>query len=212
MSHKPSQEQLLAAMQVMDLIYNNVDARRVSLDERRRLDLKDDHFVYGEIAYPTFAKMLDIAKPMPGDVFYDLGCGSGKSVFLAAMLYDFSKALGVELLKPLYDLAAAQIEKFEKQLPLQSEFAGKTFNIDFAHKDLLEQDISDGNIIYINATCFIGDIWEKTKAKLKAELPIGARVLLTTKSLPDDTYQQKFSELLEMSWGPCTINIYEKIV
>ncbi|MCW5590334.1 MAG: hypothetical protein KIT27_11815 [Legionellales bacterium] len=198
------------AVAVMNRIYGNLDARRVSLDERKRLNLDNDCFVYGEITYDTFTTMLDIADPKPGEVFYDLGSGSGKAVMMAALLGDFSKACGVELLDALHKLSADQLEKFNQDP--RPEFNGKQFNISYLHDDLFKQDISDADIVYINATCFIGDIWEKTVNKLNQELRTGGRVMLCTKSLPSTHYQQLYSQLMEMSWGPCTINVFKKIV
>ena len=39
------------------------------------LDVKE--FTYGEVNFANFLPMLDFVKPKSGEVFYDLGCGSG---------------------------------------------------------------------------------------------------------------------------------------
>ena len=43
--------------------------------------------------------MLDFAKPKAGEVFYDLGCGSGQPLMVAALLFpELAKCTGIELL------------------------------------------------------------------------------------------------------------------
>ena len=39
------------------------------------LDAKE--FTYGEVNFMSFLPMLGFVEPKPGEVFYDLGCGSG---------------------------------------------------------------------------------------------------------------------------------------
>jgi 16S rRNA G527 N7-methylase RsmG len=61
-------------------------------------------FTYGEVLFATFLPVLDFAKPKPGEVFYDLGCGSGLPLIIASMMYpDLKCCKGIELLE---DLAA----------------------------------------------------------------------------------------------------------
>ena len=196
--------------ELLDSVYLNIDARRISLDERQRLSIKDDVFVYGEIIYPTFALMLKLAEPKPGEVFYDLGSGSGKAVLLTSMLYDLSKAVGVEYLAPLYELSTKKLNLLTVH-PDFARLSKKRFNVQFYNQDLFEFNIEDADIIYMNATCFIGDNWTNAVSKFTT-LKRGTRIILTTKSLPEDSYKRIFSELMPMSWGTCTLGVYEKIV
>ena len=49
--------------------------------------------------------MLDFMKPKRGEIFYDLGCGSGQPLMIAAMAYPALKACrGIELLENLANL------------------------------------------------------------------------------------------------------------
>src|SRR4051812_20387328 len=79
------------SFRVFTTLYKDVNGIAISLAERERLQLQDLSFTYGEINPGTFAAILEIAKPQAGDVFFDLGCGTGKAVFCAAMLYDWSR-------------------------------------------------------------------------------------------------------------------------
>ena len=34
-------------------------------------------FTYGEVTFASFLPMIYQVRPQPGEIFYDLGCGSG---------------------------------------------------------------------------------------------------------------------------------------
>ena len=56
--------------------------------------------------------MLEFVKPKPGEIFYDLGCGSGQPLLIASLAFPKLKACrGIELLD---DLAALGQEVTEK--------------------------------------------------------------------------------------------------
>ncbi len=51
------------------------------------------HKQYGEIGAKGFAEVLHLVEPQEGEVFVDLGSGTGKAVMLAAALYPLSKSV-----------------------------------------------------------------------------------------------------------------------
>ena len=59
--------------------------------------------MYGEITFESFAIALEKIKKRydglkeKGGKFYDLGSGTGKPVFAAALLHDFEKVTGIEV-------------------------------------------------------------------------------------------------------------------
>jgi precorrin-6B methylase 2 len=62
--------------------------------------------LYGEIALPHFVWLLsNIMAAREGEVFYDLGSGSGKVVAAAAMTCAFRSCTGIELLDGLHDMS-----------------------------------------------------------------------------------------------------------
>ena len=67
---------------------------------------------YGEISADGFAQVLAIADPQPGEVFIDLGSGTGKAVLVAAALYPFSKVVGVEFVAPLHEASLRLMAHF----------------------------------------------------------------------------------------------------
>ena len=60
--------------------------------------------IYGEVKFEVLSEVFlkSILLP-PGGVFVDLGSGVGRAVFAAAMLHDFKKCVGIEILQSLFE-------------------------------------------------------------------------------------------------------------
>lgn len=187
-------------------LYKGLNTSGISKQERKRLGIDDDAFVYGEIEFLPFYTILDKVKPQRNDIFYDLGSGAGKAVFVAASFFKIKKAYGIELLPGLCDLANAQLHKAEDLAKFHSQHMA---DIEFLQKDFLETDISNGDIIFINATCLSYHAWEKLLAKLML-LKAGSRVIVTTKKIQHASFQVISQTFEVMSWGVNSVNIYQK--
>ncbi|GMI12482.1 hypothetical protein TrRE_jg665 [Triparma retinervis] len=79
----------------------------VSRSERKREGYISSALTYGEVLFETFAELFKVVEErhggMPeGGVFVDVGCGIGKPVFAAALLHNFRKCVGIEILEDLY--------------------------------------------------------------------------------------------------------------
>ena len=90
------------------------DAHATSFKERQATD---DHtskeFTYGEILLPSFIPLLALADPKEGEALFDLGCGSGRPMMVAAMAYpELATCIGIELMPQVYELAQKVKEKF----------------------------------------------------------------------------------------------------
>lgn len=198
-------------LKIMTKLYENVSPFSVSLDERRLKNLQaDKQYTYGEVVFYSFAQILELAHPKPGEIFYDLGCGAGKPVFIAALIFDFAKACGVEKLESLYNLCVALNEKLPTLPEMQELPTDKKLNIEFINEDLLNVDLSEADIVFINATCFYGDLWDAILARL-LKLKVGARVILTTRVIKTGGFKLKHQNLFLMSWGLSQVSIYERI-
>jgi hypothetical protein len=98
---------------------------------------------YGEVASDGFAEILALAEPQPGEAFIDLGSGSGKAVVLAAALYPFSKAVGVEFVRALHLASSRIVAAFRDalpRLPLYSSGRNTPPEIDMVLGDLTSVD------------------------------------------------------------------------
>lgn len=186
-------------------LYTDINGFKISLDYRKQTGCNDDEYVYGEIRFDSFAQILKMASPQPNDVFYDLGCGIGKAVVASALLYNDLNAKGIEILPPLYQICESIKETFQT-LPNKKT----TSSIEFIQDDFFNCDFSDGNIIFINATCMSNRTWSQLCSKFHL-LPKGARIIITSRALEDSRFQLIHSSMYLMSWGHSTVRIYKKV-
>lgn len=105
-------------------------------------------------------KMLALAKVKKGEKVYDIGCGDGRMVYVAANEYN-ADAVGYELSPLVYVLA--RVRKFFWKSKARIEFT------DFRYRNL-----SDADVI----VCYLlPDALARLQPKLEAELKKGARVI-----------------------------------
>jgi hypothetical protein len=106
------------------------DVKLASRHERNELGfLNDSSLTYGEIVFSTFVstmrKVFQIWKEGPssekrvtssivGPVFVDLGSGAGRAVCAAAILFDFSRCVGIELLEGLHAISEEAVRRLCK--------------------------------------------------------------------------------------------------
>jgi hypothetical protein len=180
--------------QAFYLLYQNVDGFILSHQARQKQDAVE--YVYGEIEFFSFIALLSLAQPNTTTVFYDLGSGIGKAVLACAMVYPVHKSVGVEFLPELYNSACTQTKKLIK-IPNYTDAAKK---IEFILGNFLEVSLQDATFIFINATTFIGSIWENLCSRLDS-LPQLITVITTGKALISHNFLVIKSTKLQMSWG-----------
>ena len=106
--------------------------------------------------------MLMLAELKPGEVFFDLGAGDGRTVIMAVK--DFgARAVGVELREDLVKKALSSI--YEQ---------GLQDRITIVNGDIFNVDLSSADVIFLYLTTSAN---EKVKPKLEAELKRGARIV-----------------------------------
>jgi len=111
---------------------------------------------------PVVKQMLTIADLKPGEIVYDLGCGDGRVVIMAAQ--DFgARAIGVEMREDLAKQAMGKIS----ELALEDR-------VKIVNGDIFKTDISQADVVTLYLTTSAND---KVKPKLEAELKPGARVV-----------------------------------
>lgn len=192
---------------IITSLYNNSDAYIISRNACKKRGIKGNDFVYGEIEFLSFLTLLKKINPQPHDIFYDLGCGSGKAVLTTALCFNIQKACGVELLTELYDLANTQLNKARRLAPDLTSLD----HVQFYNHDFLNCDFSDATILFINATCINENNWKELLKKIM-KLPTETRIILTSKHIHHDHFKLLSASKELMSWGMNTVNIYKKIL
>lgn len=125
---------------------------------------------YEPTSYKIAREMLNIANVASSDVVYDLGCGDGRIVIMAAKE---RKARGVGV-----DLDPARIRESNEN----AKAAGITHLVRFIEQNLFDTDIS-------NATVVMLYLWPevnlKARPKLLKELKPGTRIVSHTHTMGD---------------------------
>lgn len=186
--------QLPAHAQVFQQIYREVDGFSLSRLARKKQDSID--YTYGEIEFLPFIALLSMIKPDHDTVFYDLGSGIGKAVIACAMVFPVRKSVGIEILPELYSSACEQIQK----LAANPNYTKQVKKIQFIKGDILDADLSEATLIFINATTFFGTTWETICTRLN-NLPHLKTVITTSKELPNSNFTLVNRTKLQMSWG-----------
>jgi SAM-dependent methyltransferase len=200
---------------ILTQLFHNINTTAISLQERHNLGLDQDAYIYGEIDFYSFYKLLERIKPEPHEIFFDLGSGSGKAVFTAALHFDLAKTYGVEYLPALSTLSINQQAELQlyletKQDEWHRKLLARTSAIHFINANFLNIDISQADIIFIAATCFSYFTWQ-TLCEQLLNLKPGSRVIVATKKIKHAQFALISEEYELMSWGMNAIHIYKKI-
>jgi precorrin-6B methylase 2 len=210
----PNGEIFLRQEKLLKTLYGHFNAERVSQRDRKIYKKDEDAFTYGEIVFLSFILVLDKVKPQPGEVFYDLGSGSGKAVFAAALAFPFSRCCGVELLPGLHRLAQAQISKARALVQINNAspetLLAKIDHVEFVQADMLDVDFKEADVIFINATCLHQLTWAAMVEKL-VKLKTGSRVIVTSKKLVHPEFVLLSEGMELMSWGMNSLRVYVKV-
>ena len=107
-------------------------------------------------------RMLELAELKPGEVLYDLGCGDGRIIIMAAKEFG-ARAVGIELRKDLVEQCIKEVkrQKLEDKITI---IHGNFFDIDIGEADVVT--------LYL-----LTSVNEKLKPKFEKELKRGARVV-----------------------------------
>jgi cyclopropane fatty-acyl-phospholipid synthase-like methyltransferase len=124
----------------------------------------DDLFIAPFVAspLPVVKQMLTLAQLNAGEILYDLGCGDGRVVIMAAQEFG-ARAVGVEMREDLAKQALVKVS----ELSLDG-------HVKIINGDMFKVDLSQADVVTLYLTTSAND---KVKAKLESELKPGARVV-----------------------------------
>lgn len=118
----------------------------------------------------TVKRMLEIADVGPEDVVYDLGCGDGRILIMAAEKFNARKAVGYEIRKDLYK---AVLQRIESQ--------NLTKKVTIINGDLFDADISEATVITLYLTY---EANKKLKPKLEREAKPSTKIVSHNFEIP----------------------------
>jgi len=175
----------------------------LSHSERERLALPHyGQFTYGEVEFASMIPMLELCSLKAGEVFWDLGCGTGKCLITAALLYpDLAAVKGVELLEGLYAACCGAVSA----LQVDSKVAMAVIQ-----GDILAVDWSEADLVYVSSLCFPETLLTEIAIRMEKLKP-GARVLSLKAFLPSSSFLLLHSAKAKMTWGPASVYLYHRL-
>lgn len=111
---------------------------------------------------PVVKQMLTLAQLKPGEIIYDLGCGDGRVVIMAAQEFGAS-GVGVEMREDLVKQALSKVSEL-----------GLEGRVKIVQSDMFKVDLTQADVVTLYLTTSAND---KVKPKLESELRLGARVV-----------------------------------
>lgn len=111
----------------------------------------------------TAKKMLELAKVGPQDVVYDLGCGDGRLLVLAAESFEAKRAVGYEIRRDVYKTALKEIQARNLKE-----------RVTIVNGDLFDADLSEATVITLYLSYGVNKALEP---KLRREAGPGTRVV-----------------------------------
>lgn len=142
---------------------------------------------YGETTFFGIRAALKAVGVKAGDVFYDLGCGTGRNVFYTAVVHDLP-CLGIDLLPTFVSTGNAVAQQFKLE------------NATFLEQNIFVTDLSPATIVYITANCFDAETMGLLVKRLE-DLRPGARVISTHRPIPSPRLKVTGHQRLPFSWG-----------
>lgn len=165
---------------------------------------------YGEVTPKAVEAFLSHVSPKEGQVFYDLGAGTGKAVFYAALQFPFRKCVGVELLAGLHAAAKDVLKTYDADIRPRLDEQKQNQEIGFIQGDMFDVDIADADIAFSHATCFGPDLLLRMKRKL-GELKPGAHAIIANPlKIESDVLEEILVEPCDMGWGTATLRYYRR--
>lgn len=187
-------------------------------------------FSYGEIPFESFVTLFAMIRRIAKDPsklkdsdFVDVGSGTGKAVFTAAMLGEFRECRGLELVENLHSEAIKmkegvweeKLEKLLKFPPSECVFSCGDLTVDDWAKDSV-------GFVYAASTMFTPDLMSCIAKKAALGLRPGAIVVTLSKALDldqelganggrvADKLALRETSWLRMSWAKARIYVYER--
>jgi SAM-dependent methyltransferase len=181
--------------------------------------------VYGEIEFASFFSILQACEPKNGDVFVDLGHGSGKALIAALILCGqlFSRIHGIDIVPQIVEESSRRINKVQSMIDnndpykqfLESCLNGRDIHevVTVETGDLLLEELSldwtSADIVFANSTCFGFELMRQLSEKAN-RMKSGAKLVTLTLPVHSTEFELLFKRNYPMSWGIATVFFQRK--
>lgn len=195
---------------VYDRIFDGVNGYSVSLQEKQQKIKQKyiENLIYGEIPFEllyalfVFEPIKDIMNSRR--IFYDIGSGIGNAIIGSYLIGNFEKCIGIEILDSLYNISKMVESRVKNIYPMVD------FEIQFKHGNMLDFDISDGDIILF--CCPNKD--DKIRFKMEEKfltLKSNSVIISLIHSFNNKTdFSLITSRMVKSTWGETPMAIYKK--
>jgi len=194
---------------IINQLFGDVDGYEISNIARKRLSISDRALTYGEVNPQTFGEILAQVNPHAGEIFYDLGSGTGKAVLLAHLHFNFSKSVGIELLEDIYLAAIKVLKKYDQEIKPRLDLKKQNQKIEYINGDYFRTDLSDADVVFCHSTCLNEEAMAALEDKLSM-LKKGTRIITVTKNLHYPIFRLIKTQMYDMGWGKATVYFYIK--
>jgi SAM-dependent methyltransferase len=187
-------------------------AKRLSRQERTVLNIINPSLMYGEVdvlgmSRILFGKHITLRK---GGVFYDLGSGTGRAVIASALLHNWERVWGIEILDSLSRLAGGVLDNYDLKVRDLREDGVTEQKIGFTRASLLDVNWCDGDVVFMSSTCFDKALMDSVRERAKG-MKVGSYLISVTKRLKSPHFKLVGSQLVKQSWGEATCHIQVRL-
>lgn len=149
--------------------------------------------IYGELTASGLYTLLNSVETNH-KIFYDLGSGDGNNIFRAVINYNLVKSIGVELSIDRYNFSVNTLNQMNDIDNIKNK-------IEMIYGDILQQNISNANIIYISNLCFPEEV-NINLGKMILEQVTPGTIIFCSKQL---YIEQEYSSIMvEQTWSEST--------
>ena len=154
-------------------------------------------FLFGETPLTALEKICKRANIPKESIFFDVGCGWGRSTFFLHAYNKAHRTIGIDII-PEYIQKAEKIRKWMKLEYMV-----------FLEADFRKVDYSDADVIYLYGTCLPDETINILVERWESQLLEGTIVITTSYSLSSytttDRIQLYDSVEIDYIWGKCTV-------
>jgi len=199
----------LYAETLFNFLYGKVDGYHISTSSRRHLDPASDKFLYGEIPFKTWHKIVEQINPKEDAVFFDLGSGTGRVVMQSYLAFNFCKSIGVEFIEGLHNKALETKNTFEKIINPQIIKHTNSRELQFIRGDIFAIDLSEADFILLNYPLKGEENFLRLEEKFLQELKPKTKIVTTIRALKNKAFKPCGVKNHDFSWGESTAYLYE---